>query len=104
MIIWGTPVSGLQFFGYSIALGGLAYYKLGGDAIKEYAGNAGRSWAQFGNERPVLRKVVIIFAAFLVAFILLGGLAPTFAPETTAESIKEMKSMLGGVTSGTKGR
>lgn len=36
--IWGTHVSGLQFFGYSIALGGLMYYKLGANGIKEIFG------------------------------------------------------------------
>jgi drug/metabolite transporter (DMT)-like permease len=37
ILIWSTTVTFLQFFGYSIALGGLVYYKLGGDKIKEYA-------------------------------------------------------------------
>jgi hypothetical protein len=31
VIIWSTPVSALQMFGYAIALGGLIYYKIGGD-------------------------------------------------------------------------
>lgn len=35
MLIWNNTVTFLQFFGYSIALGGLVFYKLGGDAIKE---------------------------------------------------------------------
>ncbi|KAG0643949.1 triose-phosphate transporter family-domain-containing protein [Tuber brumale] len=35
MIIWGNPVTILQFFGYSIALSGLLYYKLGADKISE---------------------------------------------------------------------
>ena len=34
MLLYGDPVTGLQFFGYSIALGGMIYYKLGYDAIK----------------------------------------------------------------------
>lgn len=38
ILIWGTNVSGLQFFGYSIALGGLVYYKLGASGIKEMLG------------------------------------------------------------------
>ena len=53
MAIWGTQVSGLQFFGYSIALCGMVYYKLGAETLKNYAGEASRQWAEFGNSRPV---------------------------------------------------
>jgi hypothetical protein len=31
VIIWSTPITALQLFGYSIALGGLIYYKIGGE-------------------------------------------------------------------------
>ncbi|KKY14219.1 hypothetical protein UCRPC4_g06823 [Phaeomoniella chlamydospora] len=103
MLIWGTPVSGTQFFGYSIALSGLVYYKLGAEKLKEYAGNMGRSWAEFGAQKPVARKIVIFVGAFLFVFILLGGLAPTVAPEATATYTSELKGMLGGVTGGKVG-
>lgn len=81
MAIWGTQVSGLQFFGYSIALGGMVYYKLGYETLKGYAGEAGRHWAEFGNSRPVLRKLIILAAGVLFIFVLFGGLAPTYAPD-----------------------
>ncbi|KAJ9141867.1 Triose-phosphate transporter [Pleurostoma richardsiae] len=68
MLIWGTQVTGLQFFGYSIALCGMIYYKLGYDAIKGYAGDAGRQWAEFGANRPALRKV-IVFASVLLFIV-----------------------------------
>ncbi|KAJ3520883.1 hypothetical protein NM208_g13537 [Fusarium decemcellulare] len=81
MIIWGTQVTGLQFFGYSIALGGMVYYKLGYEQIKGHISDANRQWAEFGARKPVLRKLtVIIFTAFLI-FTLFGGLAPGYAPE-----------------------
>ncbi|KAJ2992705.1 hypothetical protein NUW58_g2078 [Xylaria curta] len=80
MAIWATPISGLQAFGYSIALGGMIYYKLGGEALKGYASEAGRQWAEFGSTRPALRKVVIVGAAVLFVFLLFGGLAP-YAPD-----------------------
>ena len=92
MLIWGTPVSALQFFGYSIALSGMLYYKLGAEQLKGYASQAGRSWSEFGVERPALRKVVVFLAFLLTVFILLGGLAPTFAPETT----KTLKDIVNG--------
>ncbi|KAI1781075.1 TPT-domain-containing protein [Hypoxylon cercidicola] len=81
MLIWGTPVSGLQAFGYTIALGGMVYYKLGLEALKGYAGEAGRQWAEFGATRPALRKIVVIGSVVLFVFVLFGGLAPTYAPD-----------------------
>ena len=91
MLIWGTPVSALQFFGYGIALSGMLYYKLGAEQLKGYASQLGRSWSEFGVQRPALRKVVVLFAILLTIFILLGGLAPTFAPETT-QALKDIVS------------
>jgi hypothetical protein len=80
MMIWGTQVTGLQFFGYSIALGGMVYYKLGYEALKGYAGEAGRQWADFGNRRPVLRRVAIIALVLMALFVVLNGLAPSYDP------------------------
>ncbi|KAK1761350.1 triose-phosphate transporter family-domain-containing protein [Echria macrotheca] len=76
ILIWGTQVTALQFFGYSIALGGMVYYKLGYEAIKGYAGEANRQWADFGNRQPVLRRISVIALVLLTMFVLLGGLAP----------------------------
>ncbi|KAK4202617.1 triose-phosphate transporter family-domain-containing protein [Triangularia verruculosa] len=96
MIIWGTQVTGLQFFGYSIALGGMVYYKLGYEAIKGYAGEAGRQWADFGNRRPILRRVSIMLFTVMTIFVLLGGLAPTYAPGMDpTEYLNEAKNKIG---------
>ena len=75
--IWGTPISGLQAFGYSIALGGLVYYKLGAATIKAQFSDVGRLWAEFGSNRPALRKVIVFGGVLVIFFIVLGGLAPT---------------------------
>lgn len=97
IIIWGTTVTALQFFGYSIALGGMIYYRLGYDQIKTYVSEGGRRWAEFGQQKPVLRKVSIIVFAVLIVFILLGGLAPTYAPEyDPGNLLNEMSSRFGG--------
>ena len=96
MLIWGTPVSALQFFGYGIALCGLLYYKLGTEQLKQYMGQLGRSWSEFGVQRPAMRKAVVFLTILLTVFVLLGGLAPTFAPEST----KSLKVLLGGATPG----
>ncbi|KAJ5648182.1 sugar phosphate/phosphate translocator [Penicillium lividum] len=91
MMLWNTPVTPLQFFGYSIALIGLVYYKLGGDKIREYTGQANRAWAEYGNNRPGQRKLVIFGAAAIIFFLFLGTMAPGYAPES-------VKGMLGGAT------
>jgi len=92
MIIWGTQVTALQFFGYSIALGGMVYYKLGYAAIKGYAGEAGRQWADFGNRRPVLRRIAIIAFVVMALFVVLGGFAPSY--DATAY-LDEAKNKIG---------
>src|ERR1700760_4930536 len=83
MVLFRDPVSLLQAFGYSIALGGLIYYKLGSDKLREYASGAQRSWGEFGANRPAARKLVVIGTVLFIMFILVGGLAPTIAPEAT---------------------
>ncbi|OAL33075.1 hypothetical protein AYO22_00160 [Fonsecaea multimorphosa] len=83
MMIWGTPVTNTQFFGYSIALGGLLYYRLGAEQLKQYMGQAGRTWSEFGVQKPAMRKAVIFALVILTIFLLLGGLAPTYAPAQT---------------------
>ncbi|KAB8230520.1 hypothetical protein ETB97_012489 [Aspergillus alliaceus] len=93
MMIWQTPVTPLQFFGYSIALIGLVYYKLGGDKIKEYTSQANRSWAEYGANHPAKRKSIIIGAVVLIFFLLVGSMAPSY----TTDSVK---GLLGGATAG----
>lgn len=75
--IWGTPVSALQYFGYSIALAGLVYYKLGGATIKAQLSEMNRAWAEYGANHPALRKVIVFGAVLIFLFLVLGGLAPT---------------------------
>jgi hypothetical protein len=83
MLLFGDPVSLLQAFGYGIALAGLLYYKLGADKLKEVMGQGNMAWAEFGATRPATRKLLIFALLAATAFILLGGLAPRFAPEST---------------------
>ena len=75
--IWGTPISALQYFGYGIALCGLVYYKLGGATIKAQCSEVARLWAEFGSNRPALRKVIVFGGILMMLFVILGGLAPT---------------------------
>lgn len=96
MLIWGTQVTGLQFFGYSIALGGMIYYKLGFETLKGYASEASRQWAEFGNSRPALRRISVIVLILLTVFVLLGGLAPSYAPNIDpAQYLSEAANKMG---------
>jgi hypothetical protein len=96
MVLFRDPVSLLQAFGYSIALGGLIYYKLGNDKLKEYIGGAQRSWAEFGSTRPALRKIIVFGLVLFTMFVLLGGLAPIFAPDAYEASKSKVADLLAG--------
>ena len=81
MFIFRDPVSLLQAFGYSIALAGLLYYKLGADKMKDYVGQGQRAWAEYGARNPVRRKMISIVVGFIFVLLLLGAIAPSVAPD-----------------------
>jgi len=89
MVVFGDPVSGLQAFGYSIALGGLTYYKLGGDKIKGYLGEGQRSWAEYGQRSPVMQRVILVGLAVLFLFALFSGTG------SSSLDYKSLKGVLG---------
>ena len=76
-VVMGTTVSGLQYFGYGIALCGLIYFKLGADMIKAQFSEANRQWAEYGAKRPAMRKVIVFGIILIVVSALLGGIAPS---------------------------
>lgn len=90
--IWGTEISGLQMFGYAIALGGLMYYKLGADKLKDYYGQGSRAWQDYSSRNPIMRKLIIFGGAILFIFLILGGLAPR-----DPKSYKQGTLLLGGL-------
>lgn len=95
MFLFKDPVSLLQAFGYSIALGGLVYYKLGGEKLKEYIGQGSMKWQELGHTRPVLRKLVIFTAVIISMFMVLGSLGPRYAPEQTGKVYSGIGKMIG---------
>ena len=92
MLIFFDPVSPLQAFGYSIALGGLMYYKLGGDKMKGFVADGQRSWSDYGVRHPVMRKMIVVGSIMLTLFVILGGLGPTIAPEYDAYAKKQIST------------
>lgn len=95
MVVFGDPVSGLQAFGYAIALGGLIYYKLGAEKLKEYISQGGRAWADYGVRHPAMRKLIVFGLIIVTLFVLMGGLAPRFAPEYSQYAKGKVGEFLG---------
>lgn len=58
MIIFLDLVKPMQAFGYSIALAGLVYYRIGGEQLKEYASQGQRAWADYGMRHPGARRAI----------------------------------------------
>jgi hypothetical protein len=71
VIIWSTPVTALQMFGYAIALGGLIWYKIGGEqaqaAYMKLTGDENSTFNRF--RRSLWAK---IGAGLLVIFVFLA--------------------------------
>ena len=101
MMIWGTQVTPLQMFGYSIALGGLVYYKLGPDMIKEYLSHGGRMWADYGAKHPAMRKMIGLGLLLMILFtmvMLASRYAPQYDPKTYLAHSKYLTSLVGDKT------
>ncbi|KAI9800202.1 MAG: hypothetical protein M1825_004186 [Sarcosagium campestre] len=101
MILYNNQVTGLQAFGYSIALGGLLYYKLGADQLKDYISKGGRTWSEYGTTHPAMRKLIIFGSVMITLFLLLGGVGSQYAPEGVEQGSKYVKSLLGDKGQGT---
>ena len=71
MAIFGDPVAPLQYFGYTIALGGLMYYKLGGDKMKQMGTDARLTVGNFQRENPMAAKVIVGCSVVGVVLVIL---------------------------------
>ncbi|TKA30382.1 hypothetical protein B0A50_02609 [Salinomyces thailandicus] len=100
MLIFRDPVSPLQAFGYTIALCGLVYYKLGADKLKEYMGQGQRSWADYGVKHPALRRVIVFGLVIITLFVLLGGISVSGALPSQYDPTPYVNERLGGVLGG----
>ncbi|KAI5459052.1 triose-phosphate transporter family-domain-containing protein [Mariannaea sp. PMI_226] len=79
MVIFGDPVTPQQFFGYSIALGGLVYYRLGAEKVQSLATDARLQLGEFRQKNPVRARVILYgsTAAILVFCVWSWGLSST---------------------------
>ncbi|KAI5286450.1 hypothetical protein KEM54_006780 [Ascosphaera aggregata] len=67
-VVFGSPVTPLQIFGYTIALGGLVTYQLGVATIKEYMGQAALKWGEYGAMNPRRKRIITLLG--IVAIVL----------------------------------
>lgn len=73
MAIFGDPVAPLQYFGYSIALGGLMYYRLGGEKMKQLGTDTKLAVGGFQRENPAASKAIMLVGALAVVGWLAWG-------------------------------
>jgi hypothetical protein len=73
MAIFGDPVAPLQYFGYSIALGGLMYYRLGGEKLKQLGMDTRLAVGSFQRDSPAAAKALTILGALAVVCWVLWG-------------------------------
>jgi hypothetical protein len=73
-------ISNLQIVGYAIALIGLFVYKTKPEERQQFISNTSRQWAEFGANRPIFRKFIVILLVGMTLFVLLGSVLPTYAP------------------------
>jgi hypothetical protein len=86
VLIWGTIITGLQVFGYTIALAGLVYYGVGYEGIQTYYSTTQQfAWKVWEGEKEkegatiqrstMLRKAIIVSVFALIVILLMAGIA-----------------------------
>ena len=76
VVIWYSPLTVLQIFGYSIALGGLVLYKLGLSKLKEAVTSFPiiRSGARY----RATQKAIIACVGLILVILTLGRIYPHY--------------------------
>lgn len=73
MAIFGDPVAPLQYFGYSIALAGLMYYRLGGEKMKQLGTDTRLAIGGFQRDNPGAMKALTFVGALAVIGVVVFG-------------------------------
>ncbi|EMR65815.1 putative duf250 domain membrane protein [Eutypa lata UCREL1] len=71
MAIFGDPVTGQQYAGYSIALAGLVYYRLGREGVQTAVTNARLSVSEFRHTQSGRFRILVVGLAFTAAVVFL---------------------------------
>ena len=91
MILFRDPVTAQQFFGYSIALAGLVYYKLGPDKLQSLAKDTQLQISQYRQSNPARVKLAGAAAIFVVVFLLMW----LWGPASTSQYTEYVKARAG---------
>ena len=96
---FNTPVTPLQLFGYTIALCGMMYYKLGADKLKEYGQEAHRTWAEFGNRSPAKRRAALIGSGVILIILVVMLMGRSYDPnQVMRDLLPSHGTNVGGTT------
>ncbi|KAJ5098650.1 sugar phosphate/phosphate translocator, partial [Penicillium argentinense] len=82
MVIFRDPVTPLQFFGYSIALVGLVYYKLGAEKIQALTTDVRLQVGEYRRANPAQAKGIMAGVALTIILLVLYTGAPSAAKVT----------------------
>ncbi|KAJ5812709.1 hypothetical protein N7447_009732 [Penicillium robsamsonii] len=78
MLIFRDPVTAQQFFGYSIALAGLVYYKLGAEKCQSLATDVRLQVGEYNRSNPARTKAILIgVPCALILLVLYSGSGPS---------------------------
>ncbi|KAJ5997414.1 hypothetical protein N7499_006192 [Penicillium canescens] len=77
MFIFRDPVTAQQFFGYSIALAGLVYYKLGAEKIQTLATDVRLQVGEYNRSNPAATKGIAIGGACAIILLVLYSGSPS---------------------------
>ncbi|KAJ5653899.1 sugar phosphate/phosphate translocator [Penicillium lividum] len=80
MMIFRDPVTPLQFFGYSIALAGLCYYKLGAEKMQSLATDVRLQVGEYRRSNPAKAKGIAAGAVITIIVIIMFAGAPAGVP------------------------
>lgn len=94
MIIFRDPVTGQQFFGYSISLAGLVYYRLGAEKLQTLATDTRLQIAQYRQNNPARSKLVGVAAVMTFVVLVLWLWAPA-KPVGYADYVKSQAGYAG---------
>jgi hypothetical protein len=83
MMIFHDPVTAQQFFGYSIALAGLVYYKLGAEKMQTLATDVKLQVGEYRRNNPAQAKGIAIGGALTIILLILYTGAPSATKLTT---------------------
>ncbi|KAK1148813.1 hypothetical protein N8T08_008698 [Aspergillus melleus] len=87
MVIFLDPVTLQQFFGYSIALGGLVYYKLGAEKMRSLTTDVRLQVGEYRRDNPAKVKGLVLGAVVAVVLFVLYAGKPSQAAAGVASGV-----------------